>query len=93
MGYAGGHQSTQLRSPAPSEGPDSPVNCLKIPGVENVGLLPAELQSPTNFSFAAGVMTAAKDPDAARSLINYLTSLPVQSMLKKKGMEPAAAER
>jgi ABC-type Fe3+ transport system substrate-binding protein len=48
-----------------------------------VHLIAMQRASP-ELSFVAGVMTAAKDPDAARSLVNYLASPPVQSMLKKR---------
>jgi molybdate transport system substrate-binding protein len=69
-----------------------PMEALLQPGVEIVGLLPPELQSPKNFTFAVGLMTTAKEPEAARSLIQYLVGSRVQSALKSKGMEPGAGE-
>jgi len=69
-----------------------PMEALLQPGVEIVGLLPAELQSPKNFTFAVGVMTTAKEPDGARSLIKYLVGPSVQSVLKSKGMEPGTGD-
>lgn len=65
-----------------------PMEALLQPGVEIVGPLPAELQSPPNFTFTIGQMAIAKQPDAARSLIQYLVGPAVQSILKGKGMEP-----
>jgi molybdate transport system substrate-binding protein len=65
-----------------------PMEALLQPGVEIVGLLPSELQSPPNFTFTIGQMAIAKQPDAARSLIQYLVGPAVQSILKGKGMEP-----
>jgi len=69
-----------------------PMEALLQPGVEIAGLLPGELQSPANFTFAAGVMTRTSEPDAARSLIGYLTGPSVQSVLKSKGMEAGKGE-
>jgi molybdate transport system substrate-binding protein len=69
-----------------------PMEALLQPGVEIAGLLPAELQSPKDFTFAVGVMTMSKEPDAARMLIKYLASPSVQSVLKSKGMEPGEGD-
>jgi molybdate transport system substrate-binding protein len=69
-----------------------PMEALLQPGVEIVGLLPTELQSPKNFTFAIGVMTIAKEPDAAHSLIKYLVGPSVQSVLKSKGTEPGQGD-
>lgn len=68
-----------------------PMEALLQPGVEIVGLLPSELQDPPSFTFAAGQMAAAKEPDAARSLIQYLVGPEVQAEIKGKGMEPGTA--
>jgi molybdate transport system substrate-binding protein len=57
-----------------------------FPGVELVGPVPAEFQSYINF--AAGVATNARDADAAKALIQYLTGPAVPLVLKAKGMEP-----
>lgn len=61
---------------------------LAIPGVEVAGLLPMELQNTTEFAFAAGVTTNAKEPDAAKALIRFLTSPAAIAVIKAKGMEP-----
>jgi molybdate transport system substrate-binding protein len=39
-----------------------PMEALLQPDVEIVGLLPAKLQTPRNFTFAAGVMATAREP-------------------------------
>jgi molybdate transport system substrate-binding protein len=65
-----------------------PMEAILQPGVEIVGLLPSELQNPANFTFAAGQTTTAKEPNTARSLIQYLVGPAVQSALRTKGMEP-----
>jgi molybdate transport system substrate-binding protein len=56
-------------------------------GVDYVGPLPAPLQNYTTFS--AGVLSNAKEPDAARALIRYITSSQAGAVYKKRGMEPA----
>ncbi len=45
---------------------------LPVAGVTMVGLLPEELQKPITYSGA--VLKAAKDPQAAQSLLDYLAS-------------------
>jgi len=65
-----------------------PMEALAQPGVEIVGLLPIELQNPASFTFSAGEVANAKDQTTAHALIEYLRSAPVQSALKRKGMEP-----
>jgi molybdate transport system substrate-binding protein len=57
-----------------------------FPGVELVGPVPAELQSYVNF--AAGVATNARDAEAAKALVQFLTSPAALPILKAKGMEP-----
>jgi molybdate transport system substrate-binding protein len=59
---------------------------LAVPAVELVGMLPAELQ--TYVAFAAGVSTAAKEPQAAKSLIQFLTAPAAAPVMKAKGLEP-----
>ncbi|WP_074124234.1 substrate-binding domain-containing protein [Bradyrhizobium sp. AS23.2] len=65
-----------------------PMEALLQPGVEIVGLLPPELQSPASLTFSAGELANAKDRTTAHALIEYLRSAPVQSALSSKGMEP-----
>ncbi len=59
---------------------------LPVAGVEVVGPLPAELQKITTFS--AGLLAAAKEPDAAKALVKFVAA---QSppLLAAKGLEPA----
>lgn len=55
------------------------------PGVDLVGPLPAPVQ---NFShFSAGVAASAKEPDAAKALIIFLTSPAAAAVMKAKGFE------
>lgn len=57
-----------------------------VPGVELAGLIPPELQ--TMIGFAAGVSSAAREPDAARMLVQFLTAPTAAPLLKAMGIEP-----
>jgi molybdate transport system substrate-binding protein len=55
------------------------------PGVELVGPLPVEIQ---NFlQFAAAILVGSKQPDAAKMLIEFLSSPTAVSIMKLKGFE------
>lgn len=56
------------------------------PGVEVVGVLPREISNPT--ALVGYVSTHAKAPDAARSLLLYLSSPEVAGVYKSLGMLP-----
>ncbi|MFL5091395.1 MAG: molybdate ABC transporter substrate-binding protein [Xanthobacteraceae bacterium] len=60
---------------------------LPYAGAELVGPLPAEIQLYTVFS--AGTGTNAKEHDAAKTLIKFLTSPDAAPVFKAKGLEPA----
>ena len=60
---------------------------LPVPGIDFVGPLPADIQQITVFS--AGLHAAAKQPDAARALVRFLTAPAAAPVIRKKGMEPA----
>ena len=55
-------------------------------GAELAGPLPAELQLYTVFAIAIG--SDAKQPDAAMTLIQFLTAPAAASVLEAKGLEP-----
>jgi molybdate transport system substrate-binding protein len=59
-----------------------------VPGTELVGF-PTELQ--LYQVFAGGVGSAAKEPEAAKGLVRFLTSEAAASAFKAHGMEPAAS--
>jgi molybdate transport system substrate-binding protein len=59
---------------------------LPVAGIEIVGPLPVSLQKITTFS--AGVLAAAKEPDAARALVKFVASAS-RPLLANKGLEPA----
>jgi molybdate transport system substrate-binding protein len=60
---------------------------LPVPGVDLVGTLPPELQKITVFS--AGIATGAKELEAGRALIRFLTSDAAAPAIEKSGLEPA----
>ena len=59
---------------------------VAAPGVDYVGALPPELQSYVIFT--AGVSATAKEPEAGRALLRFLTSPESVAAFKAKGLEP-----
>jgi len=62
---------------------------LPVPGIDIVGPLPPEIQQITAFS--AGLHVAAREADAAKALVRFLTAPAAAPVIRKKGMEPASA--
>ncbi len=62
---------------------------LPIPGIDYVGPLPPEVQKVSVFS--AGVVVGAKNPDAARALIQFLSSPAAAPAITKSGLEPVTS--
>lgn len=60
---------------------------LPVPGIDVIGPLPADVQQITVFS--AGLHVAARQPDAAKALVKFLTAPAAAPVIRKKGMEPA----
>ena len=61
---------------------------MTTPGVELVGPLPPEIQS--YITFAGGVSTAAKAPEAARELLKFLRGPAALPVITSQGMERTA---
>ena len=57
-----------------------------FPGIDYVGPLPADIQSYTMFS--SGIVAGAKEADAAKALVKFITSPAAAGAYKKRGMEP-----
>ena len=55
-------------------------------GVDYVGPLPADVQYITVF--ASGIATGAKEADAAKALVKFITAPAAAASFKKRGMEP-----
>ena len=64
------------------------VELISVAGIDLVGPLPGDLQN--TIVFAAAVMASAKDPDAAKALVNFLRTPEAAAVIKAKGMEPVA---
>ena len=59
---------------------------LEVQGTDLVGPLPGDLQNITVF--AGGVVTGAKQPDAAAAFLKFLQTPEALATIKAKGMEP-----
>lgn len=59
-----------------------------VPGAELAGPLPPEVQQVTVFS--AGVLTNARQPEAAAALIRFLASADAAETVAATGLDPAA---
>jgi molybdate transport system substrate-binding protein len=57
-----------------------------FPGVDYVGPLPTDVQNTTVFS--SGMIVDAKEVEAAKALVKFLTGPDAGSAFKKRGMEP-----
>jgi molybdate transport system substrate-binding protein len=59
---------------------------MAVSGVDVVGPLPGDLQSV--MLLAAGIMANAKQPEAGKALVKFLTTPAAVSVIKAKGLEP-----
>jgi ABC-type molybdate transport system substrate-binding protein len=59
---------------------------LPVVGIDYVGPLPPDIQQITVF--AAGLHTSAKETEAAKALVKFLTAPQAAPVIRKKGMEP-----
>jgi len=57
-----------------------------FPGIDYVGPLPAELQLITVFS--AGIQAGAKETDAAKALVSFITAPAAAAVFKKHALDP-----
>jgi molybdate transport system substrate-binding protein len=57
-----------------------------VPGVERIGALPRNVSTPTAIVGLIGIH--AKDPAAAKALLDYLSSAEANAVYKEIGMEP-----
>jgi molybdate transport system substrate-binding protein len=56
-------------------------------GIDYVGPLPGDLQRMTMFS--TGIHSGAKQPEAARALVKFITAPTAAPIIRKHGLEPA----
>jgi len=64
---------------------------LPVKGADYVGPLPPEVQRATTFS--AGIAVGAREPDAARSLIEFYVSRAAAPVIARTGLEPLTLSR
>jgi molybdate transport system substrate-binding protein len=62
---------------------------IHVPGVDLVGTVPAEIQPPTFFVGAQP--KSSQQPDAAVSLLRFLSSAEAAAVITKAGLKPLAA--
>src|SRR5262249_7784931 len=79
-----GRVSTLVASGEAEIGFQQVSELMSNPDVEVVGLLPNELQQITVHR--AGIAVNAKEPDAAREFIGFLTSTDALALYKNKGL-------
>jgi molybdate transport system substrate-binding protein len=60
---------------------------LPVAGIDYVGPLPPELQD--YVVFAAGVLAVSKEPDAAKTMVRFMSAPEAAPLISKSGMEPA----
>jgi molybdate transport system substrate-binding protein len=60
---------------------------MAVDGIDVVGPLPAEIQMVTPF--VAGIPANASHADAAKAVIDLLTTPEARRVLKAKGLDPA----
>jgi molybdate transport system substrate-binding protein len=60
---------------------------MQVGGIDIVGPLPADLQK--TLIYATGLATAAKQPEAAKALVKFLSTEAAVPAIKKNGMDPA----
>jgi molybdate transport system substrate-binding protein len=59
---------------------------MPVDGIDLVGPLPAELQ--TKIFYSAGVPISAKQPEAAKALVQFFASPVAAPVIKAKGLQP-----
>jgi len=84
---AGGIVGTLIASGETEIGFQQISELVHFPGIDYVGPLPGELQRMTVFS--AGIHSGAKQADAARALVKFITAPAAASVIRKHGLEPA----
>jgi molybdate transport system substrate-binding protein len=83
----GGHVADLIVSGEAELGIHQISEIVPVKGAALVGPLPKEIQNTTTY--AAGLSASAKDKNATKELIEYLSGPDAAAVLKSKGMEPA----
>ena len=89
---AAGGQAEETVASGQNEIVFAPVSeIIPVSGIEVLGLLPKEFQSP--LVMTAGLGAKAQDPDGARAFVKFLTSSAATGAIKASGMEPARKKK
>jgi len=83
---SGGRISEIITSGAAEIGFQQISELIHAPGVDYLGPLPSDVQKITVFS--SGIHSAAKQPEAAKEFVKFLTAPPAAVVIKMHGMEP-----
>jgi molybdate transport system substrate-binding protein len=87
-GQSGAQYLTGLFQSGETEIAMAPISVLsETQGIDVVGLLPAELQSP-DLVFLAAIPSTCRHPAEAKVLIDFLAGAPAKAVYHAKGMEP-----
>jgi len=88
-GQSGAQYLTGLFQRSETEIAMAPISVLsETQGIDFVGLLPAELQSP-DLVFLAAIPSTCRHPAEAKALIDFLASESAKTVYQAKGMEPS----
>lgn len=86
-GAGGGNAATAMVANGQAEIVLTFYSEMDVPGVDKVGMLPKEVSPRTQL---VGFISAhAKNPEAAKALLKYISSPEAMAVYKEAGMEPA----
>ena len=86
-GAGGGNAATAMVANGEAEIVMTFYSEMDEPGVDKVGMLPKEISPRT--ALVGFISTHAKNPEAAKALLNYISSPEAMAVYKEVGMEPA----
>jgi molybdate transport system substrate-binding protein len=86
-GAGGGNAATAMVANGEVEMVMTFFSEMNVPGVDKVGILPREISPRT--ALVGFISTHAKNPGAAKALLQYLSSPGAAAVYKAVGMEPA----
>ena len=64
------------------------TDLVGVAGADYVGPLPPDLQNASDFVYLAGVLAIAKEPEAAKTFVQYLRTPDAARVIKATGMTP-----
>jgi molybdate transport system substrate-binding protein len=64
------------------------IDLIGVAGADYVGPLPPDLQNTSDFVFLAGVVAGTKEPETARTFVQYLRTPDAERVIKARGLTP-----